>query len=112
MKLLITLLVTLGISMGSHGVKYLYNGNELLAHCEAEEGSFDSALCIGYIQGFADTESLTVKADSPFCTPDGVSVGQLRAIIVKDMKEHPEKLHYPAAMLARFSLRDTFPCEK
>ena len=113
MKLLITLLVTLGISMGSYGAEYVMSGNELLADCESE-GIFESGLCYGYINGFMDLQYATVRSNEramPICIPSGVNKSQLKTLIVKDMKEHPEKLHYPAAVLVGFSLVEAYPCE-
>jgi len=110
MKLLITLLVTLGISMGSYGI----DGNRLLAGCESDLKDYAHGLCVGYVIGFVESQDFIDEAGTPLypsCVPDGVKWGQLRKVIVKFLKERPEKLHFKAGALVRVSLMKAFPCK-
>ena len=56
--------------------------------------------------GFVDTEYGT----KVFCLPEGVTLGQLRAIVVKGWRDKPEGLHLPASLSAIVILQTAFPC--
>lgn len=111
MKLLITLLVTLGISMGSYG----YSGNTLLSFCDSENDT-QAMGCGSYILGVIDAYRALSSMHKPninhICFPDGVNRGQQNKVIVKYLKDHPEHLHYTAADTILAALNNAFPCEK
>jgi len=45
------------------------------------------------------------------CIPDGkVPVAQLARIVVKWLRDHPERLHEPKSVLALEALSGAFPC--
>lgn len=111
MKLLITLLVTLGISMGSYGS--FMTGAQLLERCESE--GYKEAVCLGYIQGVADAFESLMKLGlmtETICIPNQVTVGQLTKVVVKCLNEHPEELHYRADGEVYLAYAEAFPCEK
>ena len=112
MKLLITLLVTLGISMGSYGG--FKTGGEVLQTCE-DESDIMIVSCIDYLMGVADTFSLVMKTShvaKVICIPPKVNGGQLSKVVVKYLNEHPEDLHYTAAGEVFYAYREAFPCNK
>ena len=112
MKLLITLLVTLGISMGSYGA-YM-TAAQLLERCESV-ANVDKAVCLGYVQGAVDTfESVMSLGAWPknFCIPQQVTLVQLSKVLVKYLNEHPEDLHYMADNEVHMAFMKAFPCEK
>ncbi len=45
------------------------------------------------------------------CVPDEVTVGQITKVVVKYLKDHPEKLHLGAGLLTMTALKDAFPCK-
>jgi len=45
------------------------------------------------------------------CGPDEVPILQLARVVVKWLREHPERLHEPKGVLAIEALRDAFPCQ-
>jgi hypothetical protein len=45
-----------------------------------------------------------------YCPPDGFETTQARLIIEKHMKDHPEQLNRPAAVVAAFALQKAFAC--
>ena len=111
MKLLITLLVTLGISMGSYGV--FKTGGMLLEECESED-AIDKAICIGFVTGVADTFNSVMGLElmpKTFCIPEQVTVGQLYKVVVKHLNEHPEDLHYRADNGVYMASIEAFPCK-
>ncbi len=79
-----------------------YDGNRLYEECKGQ-----SALsCLGYIVGVADTARLFPK---PICVPEGVTAGQLRAVVLKYMEEHPEDRHYSGTSVVGSALLGAFP---
>jgi len=108
MKLLLTLLVTLGISMGSYGSNV--TGNNLLEYCNEDERS----VCFAYLLAVIDTHNNMESEgviDNYFCPPKGVVFNQIAEIIVKHMKERPQQLHFSGSYLTLNALIDAFPCE-
>ena len=76
-------------------------GNKLLEECEAAE-PMRQAFCLAYIIGATDVGGMDGQVFPErrrTCAPDGVSNGQLRDVVVKYLKEHPETRHYAAALL-------------
>ena len=105
----------------------LVDGNQLLKQCQAvinrEAGQHltgdeedDSLLCLAYIEGTLDTQG-AVQDMHPdlktfrYCIPDNVPLVQSVRIIVKFLKEHPDKLHIRASLLLLGALSDAFPCK-
>jgi Ssp1 endopeptidase immunity protein Rap1a len=81
-------------------------GNDLYEKCISPPKTIESAYCIGYVSGVADT--LT----NGTCIPQTATVGQASDIVVKYLREHPEYRHVPASILAAWALLDAFPCKE
>lgn len=83
-------------------------GNFWLEPCEQERD-----LCIGYVHALIEMNSgLVAMYKTPmFCMPGDVTVAQAMKVIVKSMREAPEKLHLPFGMLSVAALQSGFPCE-
>lgn len=45
------------------------------------------------------------------CVPDNVTAGQIQRVFVRWAREHPEKLHEPAAKLAQKAFAKAWPCK-
>jgi hypothetical protein len=45
------------------------------------------------------------------CIPDEASILQLARVLVKWLREHPEKLHEPKSTLTLAAFEDAFPCQ-
>lgn len=116
----------------------LYSGEVLRNECRAvlrgrEEGAMKQADmvlaqdCLGYIRGFVDGHAVVRDARSAaqrgtteatrdtgsavgYCLPENVSVEQPVEVYVKFADEHPELLHFPAALLLHDALAEGFPC--
>lgn len=89
------------------------NGNALLADCDSSVG-YDRGACSGYISGVSDAIASyqTVHAFPDFvCMPDQVQRGQIIDVVVKYLRDHPEKRHLGAASMVTAALRLAFPCE-
>jgi hypothetical protein len=92
----------------------LDTGNALQRVCAAEDG-LEFGACIGYINGSVDQ----FFAIAPFlgdgmtaCRPRGVTYGQAKAVILKHLNDHPERLQQKASALIAQALIAAFPCEK
>jgi len=89
-------------------------GNELLAYCEEENPGVWTGMCSGYIEGVMDASGTLQnwKGFKPnFCIPNGVTLGQVQAIVVKFLKENPELRHHTASGAVLNALFDAFPAE-
>jgi Ssp1 endopeptidase immunity protein Rap1a len=80
----------------------------------------NAGLCTGYLAGLADgieaeSNALLVKGKRPvllYCAPKNVERGQEVEIVLKYIREHPEKAHIRTAGLATIALTQAFPCPK
>jgi hypothetical protein len=80
------------------------SGKELLLDCEARTRS----LCLGFVGGVNDASFVLNMV--PYCTPQGVTLGQLQPVVTKWLRRHPEQLRRDAAFLVMTALEETFPC--
>jgi Rap1a immunity proteins len=78
----------------------------------ASEGASQIHQCIGYLEGLSDGSLMWQEfgSSADFCPPDGVTLGQIRKVVLRYLEQHPHELHRPFAMLATFALRESFPC--
>jgi hypothetical protein len=65
----------------------------------------------GALQGY-EVACLTSNVGMRYDCPSGVTMGQVYAVVAKYLKEHPEKLHQPSAMLVIDALAESFPPKK
>ena len=108
-------------------------GNSFLRTCSAidkmENGEMTNsemvfvAGCSGYLEGLGAGTALAASTaaakGSPeildkiaFCIPDGVNFGQEVRVVLKFIRENPEKAHLPTGVLATIALKRAFPCSK
>lgn len=98
------------------------NGNGLLKWCseydpnapasrstaeetEANRRFADSAYCMGYVNGVADS----LDSHQLISRPEGVTTGQTVAVVIKYMQDHPESLHLPSIVLVTNALTKAWP---
>ena len=88
---------------------------EQLSKIVESPGSIIGAgICMGMVRGIIGTNhEYAVKTKTAFfCLPiEGIKYTQAVRVVVKYLKEHPEKLHESAASLAIASLTEAFPCQ-
>jgi len=92
--------------------RYFRTGNALLNECEKENSSF-GLFCDGYIAGVADAHSAishSFRGMTRYCTPEHVTVHQLRLVVVKWLRANPGQLDWAASSLVVQALHDAFPC--
>jgi hypothetical protein len=109
-KLVTILLLTLLIPATSFADSFK-TGNDLLINCESEL-QVDTAHCLEYIKGIYDAHATFVAwgyMEPRFCVPKGVTVGQLRKIVVKYLNDNPQILHQSGSGRVSNSFFDAFP---
>ncbi|HEX3153068.1 MAG TPA: Rap1a/Tai family immunity protein [Candidatus Angelobacter sp.] len=102
------------------------DGNTLLRWCEAtfEDNAKPATLinegqCFGYIYASIDSNQAWMESTGTnknpsqnLCFPEGgAENGQLARIVIKYLKDHPEKLHYKADGLVYNALLTAFACK-
>ena len=68
----------------------------------------NSASGLAYVTGIAETFSIL----GLLCIPNGVTRGQMQAVVAKYLKEHPEKWNGDANPIVYVALSSAFPCPK
>lgn len=103
------------------------SGNALLEFCSARKvevgdmvepavlvkGARDNGMCGGYIAGVSDAMAGYQAVGSPriYCSPSGVTLIQLVAVVKKWFEDNPSQLHQPAVSLVMRALSEAFPCK-
>jgi hypothetical protein len=86
-----------------------YTGNELYGKGESSNQN-DKTFALGYIAGVSDV--LVGDDMLKTCVPENVTVGQMRDIVIKYLKDNPEKRHFTAHSNVGVALFKAFPCRK
>jgi len=84
-----------------------FTGNTLKEYCNAPANqNYGQGMCLGFTMGiwFGTTEKT--------CVPEGVTSGQLAAVVTKYMNDHPELLHEQARDIVFTALFEAFPCKE
>ena len=90
------------------------SGNSLLQKCKSEPDLFYlHGICTGYILGVAEALDGPERGlgNFRFCTPEGVTNGQLKDVVVKWLQVRPQHRHFTGSSLIAAALRDAFPCK-
>ena len=92
-----------------------YRGNELLTKCtddkKSKKSMQESALCVGYIAGVLDQfDGQRSENNQKACLPSGVTLRQMKAVVVKYIRGNPEQLHFSAETLIVLSAKKAFAC--
>lgn len=85
-------------------------GNEWLPRCTAE----DHLECIVYLKGFSDMHDIAKilwDTRGVWCAPEAVTYGQLRSVVVKWMRDNPQRLNDAFQVIVTQALADAFPCK-
>jgi predicted component of type VI protein secretion system len=116
MKKLVTAVLLTAALIPATSFAGFENGNGLLAECTAREADNlyyqKNARCMAYISAISDAHDTFVgwgNMEPKFCLPEGVTRGQLKKIVVKDLNENPADLHLTAGSLVSSALYGAFP---
>ena len=85
-------------------------GTSLLDACRSND-LHSEGFCLGFILGAVDGHVWgRAERESVYCVPPDVTAAQAREMVVKALRDHPEKLHVPAAILVIDAFERAFPC--
>ncbi len=88
-------------------------GNGLLDSCESK-AEHERALCLGYITGVTDMEGINTAAypeRGRTRISEDVTNSQVKDVVVKYLRDHPEDRHLLAAILIVEAVSRAFPCK-
>ena len=112
------LLIALLVAQGAHaGYR---SGNKLLEACSGSKDPNDnlkvikSRDCGSYIIGVSDMHDADVVwgyRPKAWCEPEGVTIGQLKQVVLEHLKDNPQNIHLNASSLVVYALAEAFPCE-
>lgn len=80
------------------------DGNALLQRIQSTNAT-DSAIAVGYVIGVHDA-----TRGSKHCSPDGISSGQVRDMVLRSLLAVPEKRHLTADLIIAATLGVEWPC--
>ena len=122
-KLFLTLILPVFLVLPMNEARASYDGNNLYEFCTAKEDDIIyGGMCLGYLFGIADlvkiflTKGIFMDVDGVknqvgiICLP-GVTGQQLKDVVVKYLRDYPEKRHLQARLIAVDALRKAFPCK-
>ena len=128
MKRLVLSLVTVSLFFASpvlafevdRGNKFLSQCNEAIKYFDDEKANIDRvgfASCVSYLEGFNHSSNLhrqylvRQKSHPLYCLPkNGIVDAQSVRIVVKYLKDHPEKIHETKLSLVTKAFMEAFPC--
>lgn len=93
----------------SSALANFHDGNKILEYCRGS-GALNEAFCYGLIAGLSD--GLTTSHMSTICTPNSVTLQQVRDIIVQHVTINPATRHQASSVLAYIALSTAFPCRR
>lgn len=83
----------------------MQTGNGLMSICQ-ETSYYSRGQCLGYIVGVADGLQLSREV----CPQNGVTLSQVRDMVVKGLESNPASRHQSASVLIWHYLSTSFPC--
>jgi hypothetical protein len=113
---LVVLMACLGVVPAEAEDLIWHSGNTFLSTCSLAYKTSDELTeaqlittepCLPYVRGLDDGMGLL---RARFCEPDNVTNGQLLQILVKFIRDNPEKAHLRTAVLYLAAMEKAFPC--
>jgi hypothetical protein len=106
-RIILIAAIALGACPGVTLAEDIFDGNELLQQCQ-HNGMWGDGFCTEIAWGMA--AALQAPDTHMACMAPNVKSGQLRDVVVKYLRDHPEKRHLGAANLVSLALQGAFPC--
>jgi hypothetical protein len=109
MRVLLTVLVLASLAGGVARAQRVSNvtGVTLLGACT---GKMVQA-CDAYVDGFSDAIAAGGREHALACVPRAATGTELRDVLVKFLKDHPEDQHLKASALATRAFAKAYPCK-
>jgi len=94
----------------------LFSANYHLSHCQAAANmkarpTLEQAECYGMIKTITSLNGRgKLTRHSRFCSPQGSTIVQYLRVVIRFVKQRPNRHHEPFAVLALEALRTAWPC--
>jgi hypothetical protein len=90
---------------------FFFRARYLVETCESESNAKYNE-CVAYLASVADTADAVeaVTGAQSACVPTGVSLAELRKVLLDYQEHHPELLHGSAAALAVNAYQEAWTC--
>ncbi len=102
------------VSAASPDVDFAISGNAFLRVCEParQESHLVHITCMAYVTGVGDGADMMGERfhEPPYCPGPDVENGQKYRVVVKYIKDHPERTDLETCVLIVDALRAAFPC--
>lgn len=110
MRIVAALALALGASCPSYAADAA-SGNWWLKTCTSTK-EYNDNYCIGLVFGMNQINEFQRNFGDGrhYCLPDGVTMQQLRLVLVKYLQENPQVLHYSIGTLFMLAANKQFPC--
>jgi hypothetical protein len=110
LKLVVFLVACSGAVAQNSSVNFADSGNAFLRVCDASQPpAFIDGACRGYVQGVIEGADIAAK-QPVFCPGPDVTLGQRYRIVVKFLRDHPEKTDRQTRYLVVDAMTAAFPC--
>lgn len=91
------------------------SGNDLYSKCTTS--IMNDVQCMGYVEGVSDAVALETSIGGDLfgwtaCIPAEATASQVRDVVVKYLKSHPELRHLGAPSLVASAIGEAFPCRQ
>jgi hypothetical protein len=116
---LLLAIVTLFLSLHANAQTDYRSGNDFLGSCQFAIAFTDNpdsirtyddylraGFCQGVVMGIGDVGRLT----GHICIPESATVSQDERVVLKFLRDHPERLHERDTQLVFEALKQAFPC--
>jgi hypothetical protein len=96
-----------------HSANYYLPSCSSYVNKEFSEAPFLQGKCVGIIEGLAVMASDLAPGFvvSRSCVPDDVTLGQMTAVVVQWLDQHPQQWHRDFRALVLHALHDAWPCQ-
>lgn len=88
------------------------SGNSLLTQCSADNKDVVALTdCLSYIKGVHDDFMFArlLEGEDSECTPETITNGQVRDVVIKYLLDNPEERHQPGPFLVRLAIMTAWP---
>jgi len=104
------LLLALALISATATANAFYTGNDLLALTKGDQ--FATRLSQGIVAGAFSAIEVYEVDKGYICTPEGLTLGQVRAMTMQQLEARPDLLHLAAGYHVWAALFKAYPCTK
>jgi hypothetical protein len=108
LPLIFSLSASQALALPSQYSRHGWTGNDVLEACASTTNNVESTLCTGYVIG--SIEALEFALPHLFCPGKYVTNGQTIDVVVKFLRQFPEKRDNDAPLIIAGALEEAFPC--